>query len=110
MICTRTYAAHIEGTYAVGASHIELLAVRCADGIAVGPDKTGTDVTDELTVVAHGPCLAEVGLYLEELRIRILEHLLGFLVPLLAGCHISQRQEIGSLAHYHLPVDRTTIG
>ena len=90
VISTGSDAAHIESPYAVGSSHIELLTVRRAFRIAVRPYESGADVPHKLTVVAHCLCLAEVGLYLEELRIRILEHLLVLAVPFFPRSQITE--------------------
>ena len=106
MIATRTDTAHVERTYAVGAAYIELLAVRCAYRIAIRPYNTHVHVSDERAVLRHLPRLAVVGLHFQKLSVRILEHRLLLVVPLLAERHVSERKQIGSLAHRHLPEDR----
>ena len=89
MIATRTDTAHVERTYAVGTTYIELLAVRRAYRIAIRPYNTHVHVSDERAVLRHLPRLAIVGLHFQELSVRILEHRLLLVSPLLAERHIS---------------------
>lgn len=110
VVTARTNAAHIEGTYAVGTAHIELLTVWSCTGIAVRPYHACIDMTHQLAVVRHLPRLAIVGLYLQELSVWVLEHRLSLLVPLLSARQIAKRQQIGSLAHRHLPIYRIAEG
>jgi len=105
MVATRTNAAHVERTDAIGTTYVELLAVGRTDSVAVCPYHAHIDVSDELAMFGQLPRLAIVGLHLQELRIRVLEHCFLLISPLLAERHITKRKKVGSLAQRHLPED-----
>ena len=95
MVAARADGAHGEGADAVGATHVELLAVGRVLRVAVSPDDTGVDVTNQRTVLRELPRLDHLRLNLEELGIGIVEHLLAFLAPFPARHHVAERQQVG---------------
>lgn len=84
---TRTNAPDREGTQTVGTTHVEQLGVREPLAVAKGIDGTGIDVSYELGMAVEGPCLGEVGLQLDKLRVRVLEDGFLLLVPRLSHRH-----------------------
>lgn len=60
-------------------------------------------------MLGDAPVLHKVGLQLQELGIRIAEHLLVLVVPLLACTEITQRQDVASLADSRRPDDGMTV-
>ena len=83
-------ATHGEGTNAVGTTYIEQFTERSLVGVTIGCNDAQVDMSHQLGVGTQRPRLGEVGLYLQELRVRIVQQFLVLLVPLLATDHITQ--------------------
>ena len=60
-------------------------------------------------MLGDAPVLHKVSLQLQELGIRIAEHLLVLVVPLLACTEITQRQDVACLADRRRPDDGMTV-
>ena len=87
---TRSDATHGEGTDTVGTTYIEQFTERSLVGVTIGCDDAQIDMSHQLGVGTQRPRLGEVGLYLQELRVRIVQQFLVLLVPLLSTDHITQ--------------------
>lgn len=109
VVSARSDATHIESTYAVSTTHIELLAIRRTLGVAISPNNTSIDVPNERVILTNAPCLGEIGLHFDELSVRIPKQTLLFLCPFLPESHISKRENIGRFAERQLPEDRVMI-
>ena len=87
---TGAYTSHIKSPYTISSPYIELFIIRDFGSIAISTGYTTGKMPHKSRITRKSPVFHQIRLYLQKLCIRILEHLLVFLTPLLPCRQISQ--------------------
>ena len=95
--------SHGESAHTVGTTNIEELAIGSLRGIAITPHIAPIQMSHQMGSIAQRPRLGKVGLYLQKLRIGILEEFLVLLVPPVPLHHIEHREHVARLTERCLP-------